>query len=160
MKKKIIIIAAVLLVAVIAVVGIILAVSKESKQLTVENLNTYYDVKIEITDYVRGEKDKEFLGIVATYSPSTAKIHITATPKDTLLADSAKLTYAFDSNYWDLVDEKEAIEVKLNAEGATDVYIDVESDLKFSVVGEPELKDVKLTDALGTLTYKKFFNKF
>lgn len=159
MKKKIIAIVAIVLVLAIGAGAIFLATAKESKQITLENLNTFFDVTVEITDYVEGEKSSEFLGLVSTYEASTAKIHIVATPKDKIVCDGAKLEYTFKDDFWKVVDGSNTITVNLNAEGVTEVYIDIESDLKISVVNAPELDTVKLTDALGTVTYKKFFNK-
>ncbi|MBO5856884.1 MAG: hypothetical protein J6Q87_01395 [Clostridia bacterium] len=159
MKKKIIAIVAIVLVLAISVGAIFLATAKESKQITSENLNTFYDVAVEITDYKEGEKSAEFLGLVSTYEASTAKIHIIATPKDKIVCDGAKLEYEFKDDFWNVVDGSDTITVNLNAEGVTEVYIDIESDLKISVVNAPELDTVKLTNALGTVTYKKFFNK-
>ena len=88
MKKKIIAIVAIVLVLAIGVGAIFLATAKESKQITLENLNTFFDVTVEITDYVEGEKSSEFLGLVSTYEASTAKIHIVATPKDKIVSSS------------------------------------------------------------------------
>ena len=138
MKKTIIAVIAAVLVIAIAATSIFLVTAKESKQLTSENLSTYYDVKIEITDYIRGERDVEILGLIATYSASTAKIHITVTPKDT--GDTT-------------------VTVDLNPEGVTETIIDIEADLKISTIAAPEISAVEITDAVGTVTYKKFFNK-
>ena len=159
MKKKIITVVALVLVIAIGITAVYLATAKESKQITLENLSTYYDVTVEITDYVRGEKDKEFLGIISTYSASTAKIHIIVTPKDSITCDGAKLTYIFNDDFWEVVDGDDEITIDLNAEGVTEAYISIEADTKISSVAEPELSTIKLTNALGTVTYKKFFNK-
>ena len=159
MKKKIIAVVAIVLVLAIGAGTIYLTTAKESKQITLENLNTFYDVTVEITDYVQGEKSSEFLGLISTYEASTAKIHIVATPKDKIVCDGAKLEYEFKDDFWKVVDGSNTITIDLNAEGVTEAYIDIESDLKISVVNAPELNTVKLSNALGTVTYKKFFNK-
>ena len=159
MKKKIIAIVAIILVIAIGAGAIYLATAKESKQITLENLSTFYDVTVEITDYVQGEKSSEFLGLISTYETSTAKIHIVATPKDKIICDGAKLEYEFKDDFWKVVDGSNTITIDLNTEGVTEAYIDIESDLKISIVNAPELDTVKLTNALGTVTYKKFFNK-
>jgi hypothetical protein len=159
MKKTIIAVVVAVLVVAIGATSIFLATAKESKQITKENLNTYYDVSVEITDYVRGEKSTEFLGLISTYSASTAKIHITTTPKDEITCDSGELVYTFTDDFWKVIDGGNTISVKLNAEGTTEVFVDIEADLKISTIAEPELSTVELTNALGTVTYKKFFNK-
>ena len=82
MKKTIIAVIVAVLVVAIGATGIFLFTATESKQLNNENLSTYYDVKVEITDYIQGEKASELLGILATYEPSTAKINITITDID------------------------------------------------------------------------------
>lgn len=159
MKKTIIAVVIAVLVVAIAATSIILVTSKESKQITKENLNTYYDVSVEITDYVRGEKDKEFLGLVSTYSASTAKIHITVTPKDDMTCDGGVIIFDFNDDFWKVVDGTDEIKLQLNAEGTTEAFIDIEADLKISTTAEPELSTIDLVNALGTVTYKKFFNK-
>ncbi len=158
MKKKLIPIIAIALVVVIATT-LILLLSKESKQLTTENLDTFYDVSVEITDYVRGEKNTEILGLLATYEPSTAKVHITFTPKDNLTCDGGKVSFDFVDDFWKVTNGNNRIIVELNEEGVTEIYVDIEADLKISTIAEPELSTVSLSDALGTFTYKKFFNK-
>ena len=105
MKKKIIAIVAIVLVLAIGAGAIFLATAKESKQITLENLSTFYDVTVEITDYKEGEKSAEFLGLVSTYEASTAKIHIIATPKDKIVCDGAKLEYEFKDDFWNVVDD-------------------------------------------------------
>ena len=159
MKKKLIPIIAIVLVVAIAATTLILLLSKESKQLTIENMDTFYDVSVEITDYVRGEKNTEILGLLATYEPSTAKIHITLTPKDSLTCDSGKVLFNFTDDFWKVTNGNNQITVDLNAEGVTEIFVDVEADLKISTIAEPEASTVVLSDALGTVTYKKFFNK-
>ncbi len=159
MKKTIIAVVVAVLVIAIAATSIFLITAKESKQITIENLNTYYDVSVEITDYVRGEKSTEFLGLVTTYEPSTAKIHITVTPKDELTCDGAVVIFNFKDDFWKVVDGSDEIKVPLNTEGITELTIDIEADLKISTIAAPELSTVELVDALGTVTYKKFFNK-
>ncbi len=159
MKKKLIPIIAIVLVVAIAATTLILLLSKESKQLTIENMDTFYDVSVEITDYVRGEKNTEILGLLATYEPSTAKIHITLTPKDSLTCDGGKVLFNFTDDFWKVTNGNNQITVDLNAEGVTEIFVDVEADLKISTIAEPEASTVVLSDALGTVTYKKFFNK-
>ncbi len=159
MKKNIIAIVVAVLVVAIAATSIVLVTTKESKQITTENLNTYYDVSVEITDYVRGEKKTEFLGLVSTYSASTAKIHITVTPKDDISCDGGVIVFDFKDDFWKVVDGSNEIKVQLNAEGVTEVSVDIEADLKISTISEPELSTIELVNALGTVTYKKFFNK-
>ena len=159
MKKKLIPIIAIVLVVAIAATTLILLLAKESKQLTIENIDTFYDVSVEITDYVRGEKNTEILGLLATYEPSTAKIHITLTPKDSLTCDGGKVLFNFTDDFWKVTNGNNQITVDLNAEGVTEILVDVEADLKISTIAEPESSTVVLSDALGTVTYKKFFNK-
>ena len=159
MKKKLIPIIAIVLVVAIAATTLILLLSKESKQLTIENIDTFYNVSVEITDYVRGEKNTEILGLLATYEPSTAKIHITLTPKDSLTCDGGKVLFNFTDDFWKVTNGNNQITVDLNAEGVTEIFVDVEADLKISTIAEPEASTVVLSDALGTVTYKKFFNK-
>lgn len=159
MKKTIIAVIAAVLVIAIAATSIFLVTAKESKQLTSENLSTYYDVKIEITDYIRGERDVEILGLIATYSASTAKIHITVTPKDKLTCDGAKLNLNLADDFWKTTNGDTTVTIDLNPEGVTEAIIDIEADLKISTIAAPEISAVEITDAVGTVTYKKFFNK-
>ncbi len=164
MKKIIIAIVATLLVAAIAGGSIFIFTAKESKQITLENIYGFYSVKTEITDFVRGEKDAEFLGIINTYKPSTAKIHIVLTPIGDFTTDSGTATFAFDAPHWTLSDKTDAqisdtaFSITLNPEGVTEVYVDIESDLKISTVSEPENDSTSLTNISGTATYKRFFN--
>ena len=159
MKKTIIAVIVAVLVVAIGATGIFLFTATESKQLNNENLSTYYDVKVEITDYIQGEKASELLGILATYEPSTAKIHITITPKDNITCDGGELLYTFTDNLWKVTEGDNNIKVPLNAEGFTEAYIDIESDLKLSQVNEPDLSEIEFNTVYGTVTYKKFFNK-
>ncbi|MBO7178983.1 MAG: hypothetical protein J6V78_01470 [Clostridia bacterium] len=159
MKKIIISVVSTALVIALIATGILLFTATDSKQLNSENLNTYYDVKVEITDYVQGEKASELLGILATYEPSTAKIHITVTPKDDITCDGGELLYTFRDNLWKVTDGDQNIKVTLNPEGVTEVYIDIESDLKLSQVNAPDLNEIEFNTVYGTVTYKKFFNK-
>jgi hypothetical protein len=159
MKKTIIAVVVAVLVVAIGATSIFLVTAKESKQLTKEILNTYYDVSVEITDYVRGEKNTEFLGLISTYKPSTAKIHITITPKDDIICDGGVVIFNFNDDFWKVVNGSNEIKIQLNEEGVTELSVDIEADLKISTIAEPELSTVELTNALGTVTYKKFFNK-
>ena len=159
MKKTIIAVIVAVLVVALGATSIFLVTAKESKQITKENLNTYYDVSVEITDYVRGEKSTEFLGLISTYSASTAKIHITITPKDEITCDGGVVIFDFNDDLWKVVDGADEIKVQLNAEGITELYVDIEADLKISTIAAPELSTVEFVNALGTVTYKKFFNK-
>ena len=159
MKKIIISVVSTALVIALIATGILLFTATDSKQLNSENLNTYYDVKVEITDYVQGEKASELLGILATYEPSTAKIHISVTPKDDITCDGGELLYTFRDNLWKVTDGDQNIKVTLNPEGVTEVYIDIESDLKLSQVNAPDLNEIEFNTVYGTVTYKKFFNK-
>ena len=159
MKKIIISVVSTALVIALIATGILLFTATDSKQLNSENLNTYYDVKVEITDYVQGEKASELLGILATYEPSTAKIHITVTPKDDITCDGGELLYTFRDNLCKVTDGDQNIKVTLNPEGVTEVYIDIESDLKLSQVNAPDLNEIEFNTVYGTVTYKKFFNK-
>ena len=159
MKKTIIAVVIAVLVVAIGATGIFLFTATESKQLNTENLSIYYDVKVEITDYVQGEKASELLGILSTYEPSTAKIHITVTPKDNITCDGGEILYSFNDNLWKIVDGNKNIKVTLNPQGATEAYIDIESDLKLSQVNAPDLSEIEFNTVYGTVTYKKFFNK-
>ena len=159
MKKTIIAVVVAVLVVAIGATSIFLATAKESKQLTKEILNTYYDVSVEITDYVRGEKNTEFLGLISTYEASTAKIKITVTPKDDIVCDGGVVVFYFNDDFWKVVNGSNELKVELNEEGVTEFSVDIEADLKISTIAEPELSTVELTNALGTVTYKKFFNK-
>lgn len=157
MKKTIItVVAAVLVVSLIAT-GIFVFTAKESKQLTLENLNTFYDVKIEITDYVKGEKATEILGVLATYEPSAAKIHVTLTPKSDITCDGGQLLLIFEDNFWQVKNGGKIIQVPISQEEPTDIYVDLISDYKVTQADAPENDSVKLDGALGTITYKKFF---
>ena len=159
MKKTIIAVIIAVLVVAIGSTAIFLFTATESKQLNNENLSTYYDVKIQITDYTQGEKASELLGILATYEPSTAKIYITVTPKDDITCDGGEMLYTFNNNLWKVTDGDKNIKVTLNPQGITEVYIDIESDLKLSQVNAPDLSDIEFNTVHGTVTYKKFFNK-
>ena len=159
MKKTIIAVIVAVVVVAIGATGIFLFTATESKQLNSENLSTYYDVRVEITDYVQGEKASELLGILSTYEPSTAKIHITVTPKDDVTCDGGEILYSFRDNFWKISDGSENIKVTLNQEGVTEAYIDVESDLKLSQVNAPDITEVEFDTVYGTVTYKKFLNK-
>lgn len=159
MKKTIIAVIIAVLVVAIGSTAIFLFTATESKQLNNENLSTYYDVKVQITDYTQGEKASELLGILATYEPSTAKIYITVTPKDDITCDGGEMLYTFNNNLWKVTDGDKNIKVTLNPQGITEVYIDIESDLKLSQVNGPDLSDIEFNTVHGTVTYKKFFNK-
>ncbi|MBR2875950.1 MAG: hypothetical protein IKC01_02325 [Clostridia bacterium] len=159
MKKTILIIAVTIAVVSLVAVGIFLGTAKESKQLTTENLYEFYDVKVEIKNYIKGQEKAEFLGIFSSYEPSTAKIQITVTPKDDIICDGAQLKYVINENFWKTSDGKENITLDLNTEGTTEFTVDIIADLKLSAAGEPNADDVELTSALGTVTYRKFFNK-
>lgn len=163
MKKKIIAIVAIILVVAIGAGVIYLATAKESKQMTKDNLNLFYDVTVEITDYKPGEKTT-FFGILPTYTSSRAKVHVVVTPKSDVTCDGGALVYNLDASPWGLVNEKKYVNkdynelrVNLNAEGATEVYIDIEADVKLKPAEAPDADDVVLTAAYGTVTYKKFF---
>lgn len=159
MKKTIIAVIVAVLIVALSATGIFLFTATESKQLNSENLSTYYDIKIEITDYVQGMTASEFLGFFSTYEPSTAKIHITVTPKDNITCDSAEILYTVNDNFWKLNDGNKDIKLTLNSEGVTETYIDIESDLKLSQVNAPDINDIEFNTVYGTVTYKKFFNK-
>ena len=87
------------------------------------------------------------------------KIHITVTPKDDITCDGGELLYTFRDNLWKVTDGDQNIKVTLNPEGVTEVYIDIESDLKLSQVNAPDLNEIEFNTVYGTVTYKKFFNK-
>ena len=160
MKKKLIIIGIVLIVITLAGVGIFLGTAKESQPISTDNIHTYYDVNVEIKNYIRGQKKAEILGLFASYEPSTAKFHITVTPKDDISCDSTQLIFSINEKFWELSDGKDEITVTLNSEGTTELTVDIMSDLKISALDEPSSENIDLTSASGTVTYKKFFNSF
>ena len=69
------------------------------------------------------------------------------------------MLFNFTDDFWKVTNGNNQITVDLNAEGVTEIFVDVEADLKISTIAEPESSTVVLSDALGTVTYKKFFNK-
>ncbi len=159
MKKIIISVLATILVVGIIGSSIFIFTATESKQVSLSNVYGFYSVNMEITDFKRGEKDAEILGIITTYKPSTAKIHIVLTPKDDFTIDGGNASFSFSASHWTLSESGEEITFSLNREGATDLYFDIESNLKISTVAEPDSDSITLTNISGTATYKKFFNE-